>query len=346
MSLYSVAFSLTRLVPGTPLARAQTAVSRALEAIYDQVDWSFQKGFSGWLAPGVIFQNGSFTTTPYSADVIADATATAALQAYTGNPLITTLQYRNPAYAIYSIVGYDDGQTPGQGNYPYATLTLDRPWMEPTSGPGQPFMIYQVYFVSPVQDFRKFVSIQDFTNDQDIDYWSRTQADLAAEDPQRQDFSIPEYCVPAGFDQRPGSATYGWPWFELWPHQGNYCPYTLMYRRKGPLPQQQSDWQSIQLPMPINENMLEYRAKAILYEDKSAEMEAKVPASGRGMMLLGQSALKQYFELFGQALSIDLNLDGENLTHVNLPGRFAGAGPYATMNKALNLGGYRSGGGT
>lgn len=341
MSLYTVAFNLTQLVPKTPLARAQTATSRGLGDIYDNTDWSFQKGFAGWLAPGVIFQNGSFTTTPYSNQVIADATATAALVAYTGHPLITQLQYRNPAYAIYSIVGYDYNTT----NPGFVTLTLDRPWMEPTTGPGQPFMIYQVYFVSPVQDFRKFVSIQDFTNDQPINFWSKTQADLAADDPQRLNFSIPEFVVPAGVDQRTGSATYGWPWFELWPHQGNYCPYTLNFRRRGPLPQSLSDWMSMNPPHPITENMLEFKAKQVLFQDKAAEMEAKIPGSGKGMMLLASMAEKQYYYLFGQALSIDLNLDGESLTHNNLPGRWQAGSPYATMNKGINLGGYNGSGG-
>lgn len=339
--LYDVSFNLSRLVPETPLTRAQTAVGRALEAIYDQADWSWQKGFSGWLAPGILFDTGSFTTTPYSNQVIADAGATADLIAYTGQPLITQLQFRNPAYAIYDIVGYDYNTiNPG-----FVTLTLDRPWMEPTSGPGQPFSIYQVYFVTPVQDFRKFISIQDFTNDQPIDFWSKTQADLANDDPQRQDFSIPLYAVPAGIDQRAGSATYGWPRYELWPHQGNYCPYTLNYRRRGQLPQSQSDWQTMTPQPPITDNMVEFKAKEILLMDKSADMEVKVPGSGHGMVVLAAAAQKTYYEIFGQVLSIDLNLDGENLTHIHQPGKWQAGQPYATMGKGLNLGGYPSGGG-
>ena len=339
MSLYDVSFNLTRLVPDTPLPRSQTAVKRGLESIYDQTDWSWQKGFSGWLAPGVIFNVGSFTTTPYSNQIIADATATAALVAYTGLPLITQLQYRNPAYAIYDIVGYDYNTiNPG-----FVTLTLDRPWMESTIGPGQPFIIYQVYFVAPVQDFRKFISIQDFTNVQPIDFWSKTQADLAHDDPQRQVFSIPTCVVPAGIDQRSNSATFGWQRFELWPHQSNFCPYTLMFRRKGQLPQVQSDWQTMFPQPPITENMLEFKAKEILLLEKAAEMEAKVPGSGKGMMLLSTMAQKMFMGLFSEALSIDLNLDGENLTHTHQPGKWQGSAPFATMNGGLNLGGYPGG---
>ena len=341
MSLYTVAFNLTRLVPDTPLPRAQTGVYRALQAIYDQTDWSFQKGFSGWLAPGILFQTGSFTTTPYSTQVIADAVATAALQAYTGPALITTLQFRNPAYAIYDIVGYDyNNINPG-----FVTLTLDRNWMEPTTGPGQPFVIYQHYFVAPVQDFRKWIAIQDFTNDQPLDFWTMTRADLANADPQRQDSSIPTNVVPAGNDQRAGSSTYGWQRFELYPWQANYNPYTLSFRRRGQLPQSQLDWQTMFPEAPITENMVEFKAKEILFQDKAAAMEAKVPGSGKGMMLLSTMAQKQYYELFGQVLSIDLNLDGENLTHVHQPGQWQGGQSYATMNGRLNLGGYPGNGG-
>ena len=340
--LYEVSMNLTRLVPNTPLARSQTAVRRALEAIYNQTDWAFQKGFSGWLAPGMVFNGvGTFTTTPYSNQVIADATATAALIAYTGQPLITQLQYRNPAFAIYDIVGYDYNTiNPG-----FVTLTLDRPWMEPGSGTGQPYYIYQHYFVSPVEDFRKWIAIQDFTNDQPLDFWSLTRADLANLDPQRQDQSLPTNVVPAGIDQRAGSATYGWQRFELYPWQGNLCPYTLSYRRRGQLPGVLSDWMTMYPEAPITENMVEFKAKEILLQDKAAEMEAKTPGSGKGMMLLAEMAKKQYYEYFGQVLAIDLNLDGENFTHVNQPGKWNGSQSFATLGGRLNLGGYPTGGG-
>jgi hypothetical protein len=342
MALYDVAIALTRLVPDTPLPRAQTGVRRALESIYDQTDWGFQKGWGGWLAPGMVFNGiGSFTTTPYSNQVIADATATATLVAYSGQPFITQLQYRNPAFAIYDIVGYDYNTI----NAGFVTLTLDRPWMEPGTGTGQPYYIYQHYFVAPVQDFRKFIAIQDFTNNQPIDFWSLTRADLANLDPQRQDQSLPTNVVPAGTDQRQGSATYGWQRFELYPWQGNLCPYTLTYRRKGQLPQIPSDWYTMYPEAPITENMVEWKAKEILLLDKAAEMEAKVPGSGRGMTLLSGLAQKQYYEYFGQVLSIDLNLDGENLTHVNQPGKWNGGQSFATLGGKLNLGGYPTGSG-
>ena len=341
--LYDVSMNLTRLVPDTPLARSQTSVYRALQAIYDQTDWSFQKGFGGWLAPGMVFNGvGTFTTTPYSNQIIADATATAALAAYTGQPIITQLQYRNPAFAIYDIVGYDYNTiNPG-----FVTLTLDRPWMEPGSGSGQPYYIYQHYFVAPVQDFRKWIAIQNFTNSISLDFWSLTRADLANLDPMRMGNSIPTNVVPAGIDLRAGSATYGWQRFELYPWQGNLTPYNLTYRRRGQLPESQSDWMSMYPEPPITESMVESKAKEILLLDKAAEMEAKAPGSGKGMMLLSSMAQKQYMADYGPVLSIDLNLDGENFTHVHQPGRWQNGASYASFgpNSVVNVGGYPTGG--
>lgn len=340
MSLYNVAKKLTGFVPGTPMPLALDSTAEALETIYRQTDWSFQKAFTGaWLAPGILFQNGTFTVAQYSNQVIADAGVTAQLLAYTGMPLLTSLQFRNPAYSIYNIIGYDNGQTPGQGNYPFATLTLDRPWTEPISGPGIGYMIYQCYFVAPAANFNKFVEITDVTNDQDINFWSKTQAMLAVEDPQRTDFSIPEYCVPMGVDQRPGTSTPGYQMFELWPHQGNPCPYNFGYRQLGPLPQQPSDFLSMSAPYPVSEKMVEWRAREILCQYKEAQKGTDVTrGAGANWMLLSQMAQKEYTFLLGQAIALDLNLDGESL--VRVPRRGMRGQAYATMNKGLNLGNY------
>jgi hypothetical protein len=318
-------------------------VYEALLAIYRQTDWSWQKSYTGaWLAPGIVLNQGSFTVQQYSNQVIADATATAALLAYTGMPLLTQLQFRNMAYSIYNIVGYDDGQTVGQGNYPYATLTLDRPWTEPISGPGISYTIYQCYFVSPVQNFNKFVEFQDFVNCQDLDFWSMTQAQLAIQDPQRLDFSIPRFVVPFGVDQRPGSATLGWPMFELWPHQGNPCPYNFGYRQLGPLPQTQQDYITMTTPYPVGEDMVDWRARTLLYLDAEARKGHTVArGAGANWALLSQAAEKQYSYLLGQAIALDLNLDGESLQRIGRRSRYPGGEAYATMNGGLNIGGYR-----
>ncbi len=343
MSLYQIAKSLTGWVPDCPLSLAQDAVQSALGFIYDSRDWSFQRPNTGggWLAPGIVFQTGTTTTTPYSPTIICDATVTSVLASYASQPLITQLQYRNPGYSIYNIIGYDPNGSP-----PYATLTLDRPWGEPTSGRGQPYVIYQVYFPAPSQDFRKFVEIRDTTDDQPIDFWSMTQARLAELDPQRQNYSIPQYAVPAGIDSRPGSATLGWQLFELWPQQGNYVPYTFTYLNRGPIPQSQSDWLTMNVPYPITEEMVKWRAREVLCQFKEAQKDKSAArGSGANWMLLAQMADKEYMKIWDQVISIDVNLYGEELTTTtNRQG--PNGGPYATMNKGLNLGGYNGGSGT
>lgn len=337
MSLYNVAKRLTGKIQGISQLEAQDAVAEALEEFYRQTDWSFQKSFIGaWLAPGIVLSTGTFTCTQYSNTVIADATATAALAAYSGQPFITQLQFRNLAYSIYNIVGYDTTT-----NAPFATLTLDRPWTEPIQGPGISYAIYQCYFVAPSPTFNKFVEITDVTNDQALNYWGKTQGMLAVEDPQRSNFSIPEYVVPFGVDQRPGSSTLGYPMFELWPHQGNICPYNFGYRTLGPLPQTPADFLSMSTPYPITEKMVEWRAREVLCLDAEARKGQQVGrGSGPNWILLAQMAQKEYTFMLGQAIAIDLNLDGEAFTRVGKSSAYNSGEGYATMNGGLNLGRY------
>ena len=338
MSYFTIAKGLTVRVSGTPLSLAQEAVTDALGVIYDQTDWSFQRAitYGGWLCPGQIANVGTFTVTPYSPTVIADATATAALAAHSGMPLITTLQFRNPAYSIYNVIEYDTTT-----NAPFATLTLDRPWTEPTSGPGQPYMLYQVYFVAPVQDFRKFIEVRDTRNAFRVDFWSMTQAELAVRDPQRTNFADPSYIVPAGIDQRPGSATLGWQMFELWPQQLSYVSYSFSFRRRGAIPQTLADFQKTSTPYPITEEMLRWRALEVLYQFKEAQKDkTEARGSGSNWLLLAQMADKEYLKIYSTVLSIDLNINSEMITKIEGRGRTAANQDYSNQLGQLHLGGY------
>src|SRR5271170_4256690 len=117
-------------VPGVARRQTQTALSRALTKIYQDRSWSFQTAYAGWLAGKVLLSNGTFTVMQYGNQVIADATATGLIQGLVGRPFITELQYRDPQRSPYNIVAIDYTT-----NAPFATLTLDRLWMEPTNGP-------------------------------------------------------------------------------------------------------------------------------------------------------------------------------------------------------------------
>jgi len=202
-----------------------------------------------------------------------------------------------------------------------------------------------VYFPAPVADFRKFVAIEDPTDGGELDFWSMTQADLAVMDPARSNFSDSAFVVPAGIDQRPGSATLGYQMFELWPHQTNYVPYTFTYRRRGQMPQSPSDFLTMTTPYPITEKLVEEKARQILCQDAEAKRDRTAPkGSGANWPLLAQMAEKRYEQLRLEVLDIDLNLDGEQLTHTNLK-QLNNGQPYATMQGGLNLGGYPSNGG-
>jgi hypothetical protein len=415
MSFYSVAKSLTGRVPNTPLSLAQTAVQDALGMIYDMTDWSFQRTitYANWLCPGNVANIGTYTVAPYVNTVTADGAATNALAVGLAKAGIfaTTLQFRNPAYSIYNIVGVGNlsticylqvtspgsnqipgtyivnavggtgsgavasilvspngevnpaplilnpgtGYTPGDGvSFPLAAggtpatfnallntvLTLDRPWLEPTTGSGQNYMIYQAYFVAPVADFRKFIEVRDTTNSARLDFWSMTQADLSIEDPQRTEFADPSYVVPAGIDQRPNSTTQGYQMFELCPQQLSYIPYSFSYRRRGIIPQTFNDFQSMTTPYPITEEFLTWRAKETLFQDAAARMESKTPGSGKGMMMLGQSANKESMRLYSEILSIDMNINSEMFTKIEGRGRLSSNRPYSNQLGGLNIGGF------
>jgi hypothetical protein len=420
--LYKLANRISGEVPGVDLDLCMWKISEALGKIYDECDWAFQRTitYANWLAPGQIANSGTFSVTPYSNTVTANVAASQQINGYTALPgaaLLTTLQYRDPAYSIYNICGVGgDGtvsyvsiltagasQTPGTytvsvldnggsgaggsvqivvgsngevtvpplvlapgSGYvsPYFTfseggtpatfqvfqnlvLTLDRPWLEPTSGPGQPYMIYQAYFVAPVKNFHKFIEMRDTTNSAPIDFWSMTQAELAIRDPQRTEFTDPSYCVPAGFDYRPGTSTPGYPMFELWPQQLDYLPYSFSYRMKGVtgypagVPETYQDFQTYQLPPPVTEQLLGFGTKICLYEYKEAQKDKEqARGSGANWLLLIGIAQKRYDDILDKLIAVDLNLNGEAFTRLPGRGRPVTGAPYSNQIGDLNVGSY------
>jgi hypothetical protein len=224
------------------------------------------------------------------------------------------------------------------------TLTLDRPWLEPTSGGGQNYMIYQAYFVAPSKYFTKFIEIRDTTDAQPIDFWSMTQAELAIRDPQRTCFSDPDFCVPAGVDNRPGTSTPGWPMFELWPQQLSYEPYSFSYRSLGPVPETQQDFLSFFPPYPISEELIEWRTREVLFQFREAQKDKSAErGSGANWLLLAQMAQKEYAEVLDKIQAIDLNLNGEAFSRTSPPGSGFSGRPFANRIGGLNVGGYGNG---
>jgi len=308
VSLASMAKTLANgEIPGVALSLAKTKINEALGKIYDETDWSFQTREGGWLNPGLKANTGTITVTPYSDQVIGDAVATAAWAAIT-QPLITVLQIRTMPYSLYNIIGYDINV-----NAPFATLTLDRPWMEPLTGAGISYSMYQAYFAAPVKDFRKFLYIMDTTFNAPVNFTKFSRADLATIDPQRVRFgpTVPTYAVAIGADQRPESSTLGYPMFEIWPHNLSYMPYTFEYKRRGPALVNLAD----QVPYPLTEELVLHRTREVLYLYKEAQKGEQVArGSGADWQFLAQASAAEYKEVLKQIRAIDANLHQDFVT--------------------------------
>lgn len=295
-------------IPGVAEGLARNKLNEALGVIYDETDWSFQTRFGQWLAPGWLISAGSVTVYPYSVAVIGDLAATAAWENLVGRPFITELQFRDPSWSLYNIIEYDQWS-----NYPYTTLILDRPWMEPTSGSGRPYMIYQAYFPAPSKDFRKFLWLRDPTQASPVDYWSVSQDDLSVWDPQRLIFgpTVPQYAVAAGIDTRPGSSTAGYILYELWPHVLSRMPYTFSYKCRGPALEKPDDT----VPYPLTEELVTWRTKEVLYQFKEAQKgENVLRGSGANWQFLAETAHEEYKFVLQRVRAIDANLHRDFLT--------------------------------
>ena len=107
----------------------------------------------------------------------------------------------------------------------------------------------------------------DTTNNNQLDWWSKTQIDLSNEDAERTDFDEPLYVVPYGPDTRTGSTTYGQMLFELWPHPITQLPYTFGCQANWPALTNPSDT----LPFPLTEELVKLRAYEMLYLWKESQ---------------------------------------------------------------------------
>ena len=287
-------------VPGLPLPYSATLINRSLKLIYDEQRWSFQVKESGWLSPGLLGGQptnlsyrspGRISVATYQNTVYADAVATTLWGSLIGRPFLTEQQFRIPSYALYNIIAYyAPGDNPDDPGTPFATLVLDRNWMEPTQV-NAVYMIYQAYFATGSETFRKFGAIRDTTNNAWINWWQRDQAWLSVNDPQREVFDCPTHAMPYEVDQRPNSATLGQMMYELWPHPLSILPYAYNYIHQGPLLKKPTDT----VPYPLNEEMVLWRAKeqAYLYKE-SQKGENLQRGSGADWRFLTQDARAQY----------------------------------------------------
>lgn len=354
---------MTLEIPNLSDILARLILDDALGTIEDEQLWSFQCKESNWITPGLLFPTnsaavatsaGTITTKIGSNQVVGDAVASAAWAAYVAsNPFtpLTVCQIRNPSYSLYNIVGYETTSHPGFG-----TLTLDRAWGEP-QGALQPYMIYQAYFPGPVTavvnsgitqtavvNFKRFFDIRDTTNNYPLDYWSKSQKDLAFEDPQRTIFTDPAYVVPYQIDARidptttpnpTPSPTFGCMLYELWPHPLSILPYSYHYAYRGPRLQNPNDI----VPYPLSEDVVIEQARIQSYLYKEANKGENVErGAGADFKFLAQSAEKVYAKKIKPIKITDESLLMLYLNTFRVDVGSCGDDGYATTNNGLNVG--------
>ena len=231
-------------------------------------------------------------------------------------------------------ITFSEGGTPATFSVSMiATLTLDRPWMEPPQLDGT-YMIYQAYYAAP-PGFKRWFALRDTTNNNPLDFWSYTQIDLANMDAERTVFDEPLYVVPYKQDTRPGSSTFGQMLFELWPHPISVLPYTWHCQANWPILKNSTD----QLPFPLTEEIVRERAYEMtsLWKEmqKGDEMER---GSGANWMLLVKAHHEEYKDLLRQIRIMDRHLMDLYFTKAQLsppPGYQDG---FSTLTSQLNIG--------
>ena len=151
-------------------------------------------------------------------------------------------------------------------------------------------MAYQAYFAAPA-GLKKWLAIRDTTNNQPMNWWTYTQVDLSEIDPQRTDFSQPEYVVPYGPDTRQGSATFGQFLYELWQGPLTVLPYTFQCEASWPALVNPSDT----VPYPLTEELLKFRTYEVISlwkeSQKGDEMER---GSGANWQFLAKAYREEY----------------------------------------------------
>lgn len=214
-----------------------------------------------------------------------------------------------------------------------AVLNLNRPWMEPAQTNSK-YMAYQAYFPAPA-GFKRWFNIRDQVNNNYMDWWTKTEEDLSAEDPQRTFFDLPLYVVPWGPDTRTGSATFGQLLYELWPHPITQLPYTFMC---------EANWAPLSapndtVPYPLTEEVVKLRAYSMMAlwkeSQKGDEMER---GSGANWQFLSGAFEAEYKNRLKQCRVMDRHLVDLYFTKMKRYPATQSQQGYATISGQLNIG--------
>lgn len=289
MAYENMVSKLVGWLPRLPKSEAYNLINEAWLDIRNDRVWSFQLGEDGINTPNQITA-GTFTVNLGSTTVVANSVASAAITGL-ANPILTRRQFRVQGYSIYNILSADF-------TVPTAVaLTLDRTYVDP-SGATLPYQIYQAYYPSPVQDFKRYIDWRDMVNGYWLDVHStRREANMG--DPQRLYYDFPYYVLSMGEDQRTGSSTFGWPMHELYPNPLSAISYMRWWLRTGTHLVNPGDT----LPYPITDKLVSARARMLGYQYMEANRDPTVPR--------GQTAdYKFLYQAAGAEYTTELRLIG------------------------------------
>jgi hypothetical protein len=194
-------------------------------------------------------------------------------------------------------------------------------------------MIYQCYFPAPA-GFQRWTFLSDVQNNNAMDWWTKSQADLANDDPERTIFDQPYYVVAYEQDQRAGSSTYGQMLYELWPHPLYSLSYTFGAQCTYPSLVNSTDT----VPYPVTDELLKWRAIEVCSLWKEASKGDNMErGSGANWQFLAKAAHDEYKDLLRQARLRDRNLVDLYFTKARQLPPFGGE-PFSSPNGNTNIG--------
>lgn len=264
---------------------AKRYVQRAVQDIYNSRLWSFLKEEGVLYSPRQI-NSGTFNITQFSNTVVANATATTALNNL-NNPLLTKRQIRfGGGSQLYNIISVDPSFASN------GILTLDRPVIEITNTTST-YLCYRCYYGPPQQgvngvevtDFVRYNDIYNPAIAQPFLKINQPRALLDRIDPQRADVGNNPYYM---FVYKPASD--GTPQYEMWPHPTASQAYLCSYQRRGTIPAVATDT----LPLIIPDDLVLAKAMwyGCLWADKNKSRYEQL--KGVNWPLIAQQHKKQY----------------------------------------------------
>lgn len=229
MSFVDLYSEMVGRLPGLSPFLAETFIQRAWREIRDERQWSFLQEICAIVCPVQVVA-GTLSITQFSATVLADATASAALLAIAlPAPLdLTAIQLRfggtgntSNVGQVYSIASVD------QTDPTALIITLDRIQVQPTNA-ASGYQAYRCYIKPTVDDFLNWTSFVDMTNGWSLKRNLSSQI-FDVRDPQRQAQGMAYYL--GSFLGNPG--TQPKPQYELWPHPTSGQAFLGRFRRRG-----------------------------------------------------------------------------------------------------------------